>query len=107
MKISRKVQDFLRDCKRTRRKSEAVLRRTHSREIAEIEAAAIEAANRFVKEAGKTLSNYKPPQLAFYAVHPNGQWSVFYTPRSRSCAKDSFYVMVDAKTTAAKLVPCR
>jgi hypothetical protein len=105
-KLSGELQALLRDCRRTLRHADRVLRKTRTPEIAQIETAAIEIANRVATNAGKKLSNYRRPKLAFYAIQPNGQWSAFYTSRSRSRSKDSFYIVIDAKTNAAKLVTC-
>jgi len=68
-----------------------------------METAAIETANRVATEAGRELSNYERPQLAFYAVQPNAQWSAYYAPRSGSRSKNGFYIVIDAKTTPRNL----
>ena len=77
------------------------------RELREQERAAVEAANSAAEAAGRQVSNYKKPRLAYYSIPPNGMWSVFYVSKARSPSRaaDCFWITVDAKTSATKFVP--
>ena len=80
----------------------------NSREILALlkkqEQTAIEAANRAAMAASRQMSDYRRPRVFFYRTPPNGSYTVFYASRFRSRPNDCFWIVVDAKTFATKLI---